>query len=56
LQGDAILAELLVTLFKEGRPARDLILRKDTYDMLEKVIDRYRDVSNIAVEIVLKHS
>ena len=56
LQGDAVLAELFVSLFKEGRPARDLILRKDTYDMLEKVIDRYRDVSNIAVEIVLKHS
>lgn len=56
LQGDDVLAKLLVSLFSEDRSARDLILRKDIYDMLEKVIDRYRDAANIAVEIVLKHS
>ncbi len=56
IKGDAILAELLVSLFSVDRSARELILRKDIYDMLEKVIDRYRDAANIAVEIVLKHS
>lgn len=55
-KGDALLAELLVDLFKNEPSARELILRKDIYDMLEKVIDRYRDAGSIAVEIVLKHS
>lgn len=56
MKGDELLAELLVTLFSQETSARELILRKDIYDMLEKVIDRYRDAGNIAVEIVLKHS
>lgn len=55
-KGDDLLAELLVDLFSKETSARELILRKDIYDMLEKVIDRYRDAGNIAVEIVLKHS
>lgn len=55
LQGDAVLGELLVLLFNEGHTTRDLILRKDIYDMLEKVIDRYRDAGGIVLEIVLKH-
>lgn len=56
MKGDELLAELLVKLFNQETSARELILRKDIYDMLEKVIDRYRDAGNIAVEIVLKHS
>ena len=55
-RGDAILGELLVSLFKENTDARDLILRKDIYDMLEKVVDRYRDAASVALQIVLKHS
>ncbi len=55
LKGDAILGELLVNLFNEGHSVRDLILRKDIYDMLEKVIDRYRDAAGVALQIVLKH-
>lgn len=55
MKGDAVLAELLVSLFSNETSARELILRKDIYDMLEKVIDRYRDAGSIAVEIVLKH-
>jgi uncharacterized protein Yka (UPF0111/DUF47 family) len=55
-KGDAILGELLVALFKDNTDARDLILRKDIYDMLEKVVDRYRDAAGVALQIVLKHS
>lgn len=55
-KGDEMLGELLVELFKDGRDARDLILRKDIYDMLEKVIDRYRDAAGVALQVVLKHS
>ena len=55
-RGDKILSELLVSLFRDTKEARDLILRKDIYDMLEKVIDRYRDAAGVALQIVLKHS
>lgn len=55
-KGDAILSELLVELFQNNADARDLILRKDIYDMLEKVVDRYRDAAGVALQIVLKHS
>ena len=54
--GDEVLGQLLKNLFKGDRDVRDLILRKDVYDMLEKVLDRYRDASAVALQIVLKHS
>ena len=54
-KGDAILGELLGKLFKTQQEARELILRKDIYDMLEKIIDRYRDAAGVALQIVLKH-
>ncbi len=55
-QGDKILGELLVTLFKNSGTNHDLILRKDIYDMLEKIVDRYRDAAGIALQMVLKHT
>jgi uncharacterized protein Yka (UPF0111/DUF47 family) len=54
-RADGILSELLGELFNSDRSPRDLILRKDIYDMLEKVIDRYRNAAGIALQIVLKH-
>ena len=55
-RGDEVLGELLKNLFVNTKDARDLILLKDIYDMLEKVLDRYRDASAVALQIVLKHS
>ncbi len=55
-QGDAVLNELLAGLYKSEHDTRGFILRKDIYDMLETVIDRYRDAAAIALQIVLKHS
>ncbi len=55
-KGDIILSELLSNLFREQNDARILILRKDIYDMLEKIIDRYRNAAGVAMQIVLKHS
>lgn len=55
-QGDKVRNDLLEHLFSEVSDARALILRKDVYDMLEKVIDRYRDAANVALKIVLKYS
>lgn len=55
-QGDAIRNELMVALFKSDRDVRDLILHRDIYDMLEKVVDRFRDAAGVALQIVLKHT
>ncbi len=55
-KGDEVLNELLTSLFRDEEDPKKLILRKDFYDMLEKVIDRYRDAAAIALQIVLKHS
>lgn len=55
-RGDDILGELLQKLFREDLSARELILRKDIYDMLEKVVDRFRDVASVTLQIVLKYS
>ena len=54
--GDAVLGELLVELFEDNGDVRDMLLRKDIYDMLEKVLDRYRDAAGVALQIVLKHN
>jgi len=54
--GDEVLSDLLKNLFKGNRDVRDLILRKDIYDMLEKVLDRYRDAAGVALQIILKHT
>ncbi|MFH1157813.1 MAG: DUF47 family protein [Pseudomonadota bacterium] len=55
-KGDDVLQELLGSLFAEGRGVRDLLLRKDIYDMLEKIIDFYRDAASVTLRIVLKYS
>lgn len=55
-EGDKMLRILLSDLVKNTSDARELILKKDIYDMLEKVIDRYRDGAAIALKIVLKHN
>ncbi len=55
-KGDDVLQELLAELFTETRGVKDLLLRKDIYDMLEKVIDSYRNAAAVALQIVLKYS
>lgn len=55
-QGDNVRNELMVALFKSERDIRDILLRRDIYDMLEKVVDRFRDAAGVALQIVLKHS
>ncbi|MBI3440562.1 MAG: DUF47 family protein [Proteobacteria bacterium] len=55
-KGDDIFQDLLSGLFAEGRDVKDLLLRKDIYDLLEKVIDCYRDAAAVTLQIVLKYS
>jgi len=58
LEGEA--DKLMVTLLRElysGRldPVRVVVI-KDLYELMEKVIDRCRDAGNIVLQIVLKNS
>lgn len=55
-QGDNILGEIIERSFRDIEDTRELILRKDLYEMLEDVTDFYRDAANVALRIVLKHS
>lgn len=55
-KGDEILSALQVRLIAETQDIRQLILKKDIYDMLERIIDKYRDTAGIAIQIALKHT
>ncbi len=55
-KGDALLGHLIAELFWSISDTRELILRKDVYEMLEDITDFYRDCANLALRIVLKHS
>lgn len=55
-KGDEVLNDLLVTLVRDAPDAKQLVLRKDIYDLLERVIDGYRDAGGVALKIALKHT
>lgn len=55
-KGDNVRQDLLSALYSSDRDIRDLLIRRDIYDMLEKVVDRYRDVAGVAMQIVLKNT
>jgi uncharacterized protein Yka (UPF0111/DUF47 family) len=56
IKGDEVLRELLVILVRDAPDAKALVLRKDIYDLLERVIDSYRDAAGVALQIALKHT
>jgi uncharacterized protein len=55
-EADNLVLELLRQLYSGQRPPVQIIILKDLYELLEKVIDRCRDVGNCVVHIVLKNS
>lgn len=55
-EADKVVIELLRNLFNDGQDPIKVIVLKDLYDLLEKVIDRCRDVGNIIANIALKNS
>lgn len=55
-QGDVVLGQLIASSFHDIGDTRELILRKDIYEMMEDVTDLYRDAANVALQIILKHS
>jgi uncharacterized protein Yka (UPF0111/DUF47 family) len=55
-EGDRMLLAPYRTLYVEGSDAMRAMLAKDLFELLEKAIDKCRDVGNIVYSIVLKNS
>ena len=55
-EGDKLMLKLMQKLFLEMENVKEIVMRKDIYELLEKTLDRFRDAGNIIVRIVLKHT
>lgn len=55
-EADKAITESLRELFSSQHDPITVIVRKDLYELLEKIIDRCRDVGNVIANIVLKNS
>jgi uncharacterized protein len=55
-EADKLMLDLLGELYNGQRSALELIATRDLLELLEKVIDRYRDAGNVVFQIVLKNS
>lgn len=55
-EADKEIMELLRDLFSGKHDPITVIVRKDLYELLEKIIDRCRDVGNVISNIALKNS
>lgn len=55
-EGDRMLLTPYRTLYVEGNDTMKVMLAKDLFELIEKAIDKCRDVGNIVYSIVLKNS
>lgn len=55
-EADRLILDLYRDLYSNDRDARNLLLRKDLFELLEKAIDRCRDAGNVIYAITLKNS
>lgn len=55
-EGDKLMFELLKDLYSGQYDTLRLIVLRDLYELLEKVIDRCRDAGNVIFQIALKNS
>ena len=55
-EGDRMLLAAYRTLYVEGGEVMRAMLAKDLFELIEKAIDKCRDVGNIVYSIVLKNS
>lgn len=53
---DKLMVELLRDLYTNVKDAVLVVILKDLYDLMEKVVDRCRDAGNVVAHIVLKNS
>jgi len=55
-EADDLMTHLLKDLYSGKYPPLTVIIVRDLYELLEKVVDRCRDVGNVVANVVLKHS
>jgi len=55
-EADKLMLELLRELYSGKFDALRAIVIRDLYELIEKVVDRCRDVGNVVIDIVLKNS
>jgi len=55
-EADKLMVELLRDLYQGSIEAKEVIILKDLYELLEKVVDRCRDAGNVVFQVVLKYS
>lgn len=55
-EADDLIMELLKELYSGKYPPMTAIILRDLYELLEKVVDRCRDVGNVVANVVLKNS
>jgi uncharacterized protein Yka (UPF0111/DUF47 family) len=55
-EADKVMNELLRELYSGKYDALRAIVLRDLYELIEKVVDRCRDVGNVVMHIVLKNS
>ena len=52
---DELMLELLGELYNGGYSALQVIVMRDLFELLERTIDRCRDVGNVILQIALKN-
>lgn len=55
-EADELLEHLIENLCNDNLSMQEAFVRKDIYEMFERLSDAYRDAGNAAVQIVLKHN
>lgn len=55
-EADKFILDLYADLYSGRHPILKVVILKDLYELLEKVIDRCRDAGNVISQIVLKNS
>ena len=55
-EADKLATKMLCDLYQGQRDAKEVIILKDVFELLEKAIDRCRDAGNTVFQIVLKGS
>ncbi len=53
---DNLLNQLTVDLYQYENDFKNILIRKEVYGLMESIVDKHRDVANVILEIVLKHS
>lgn len=55
-EADKLVLQMLRSLYTGQVDAKQVILLKDLYELLERAIDRCRDAGNVVLQVVLKNS